>query len=137
MVAAQVIILFVEALCFWSILKAYFWAFDAFLSIRERKLYYHRMIFFSLKINSCRFVLYTKTYIFLKCVLDISKMCPRQLSGLWKVNILLSFLCFLRRLNFCSIFKVCKILQSIRTVLSWLLIKVNSDSLSSLVLTKP
>ena len=33
--------------------------------------------------------------------------------------------------------KVCQILRSIRMVLSWLLIKVNSDSISSLILTKP
>ena len=33
--------------------------------------------------------------------------------------------------------KVCQILRSIRMVLSWLLIKVNSDSIPSLILTKP
>ena len=132
MVAAQIIILFVEVLFFWSILKAYFWPFDAFLSIRERKLYYHRMIFFSLKINSCRFVFHTKTYVFLKCV-ESSKTIEWSLKSKHSPF----FFMFLRSLKFCSIFKVCKILRSIRTVLSWLLIKVNSDSLSSLVLTKP
>ena len=65
-----------------------------------------------LKIDSCRFIFHTKTYIFLKWVES-----PKTIEwSLLSKHSPTFFFMFLRKLKFCTIFKVCKIL--IRMVLS-------------------